>query len=405
MPRTIKQLEHDAKKILSNQIFDHIAGGSGNENTLRRNQEAYSELALIPRVLREVKNINTDIDLFGTKVKTPILIAPTAFHALANTEGEIGTAKAAENAGCIMTVSMMSSTPLEEIAASTQAPLWFQLHIHRDFTITEQLIKRAEASGYKAIVITVDIPQMGNRLRDINNAFKLPEICVPANFIENSTKKINLAGTQFNPLTSWEDIQRIKSTTKLPIILKGIMHHLDAIKALDYGINGIIISNHGGRQLEDAAATIEVLPHIAKTINGKIPLLIDGGIRSGSDILKAIALGADAVLIGRPILWGLAALGQNGVTQVMECLSKELALAMQLAGCRSINDIKKQGASLVLFRNKLEAINSIPTEIQDIKKQINMLVEQQNKIIRLLSAPREDIDAPKPKPKWLLSKL
>ncbi len=348
MPHTIEEFEQAAKKKLPTSIYNHIAGGSDRELTLRRNYEAYTKFALLPRVFRETGNVNIDIDIFGIKAKSPIIIAPTAFQVLANVQGEIATAKAAENVGCIMVVSMMSNFSLEEIAASAKVSLWFQLHIHRDFVITENLIRRAECAGYKAIVITADIPYPGNRLRDIDNEFKLPSHCVPVNFIDSTTKEIKSEGIEFNPMASWEDIRRVKSITKLPIIVKGIMHYFDAIKALDIGVDGIIISNHGGRQLDGAAATIEVLPNIAKVLKNRIRILIDGGLYSGVNILKAIALGADAVLVGRPILWGLAMSGQSGVMQVMQCLHRELTLAMRLAGCYSISNIKEQGKSLIL---------------------------------------------------------
>lgn len=380
MPNIIDKFEQEAQNILPPEIYDHIAGGAGNENTLRRNHQIYSEAVLIPRVLNGIVELNTEIELFGVKSKTPVLIAPTAFQTLINPEGEIATAKAAEKSGSIMVVSMMSGFTLEKIASVTSASLWFQLHIHTDFSITQNLIIRAEKARYKAIVITVDIPVMATRPRDIKNQFKIPEKCTPANLITDNGR-INLSATEFNPCCSWEDIKKIKLITKLPVILKGIMRPSDAVKAIDFGVDGIIISNHGGRQLDGAAATLEVLPEIAKAIQGKIPLLIDGGIQYGSDVIKAIALGASAILMGRPILWGLAVNGQKGVEEVMNCLIEELSISMRLVGCNSVNDIKKEGHSLVRF---------MATE-NNIK-----LIDQQTKLMEPTSS-RES--------KWPLSKL
>jgi 4-hydroxymandelate oxidase len=412
MPNIVNKLEEEAKKILPPPIFDHIAGGASNEETLQRNLKAYSDVALVPRVLRKVKEVDASTEILGLKLRIPVVIAPMAFHQLCNPTKEIGTAKAAEEAGCAMVVSIASSTSLEEIASNTTAPLWFQLHIHPERAVMEQLIRRAETAGYKALVITVDIPQAGKKLRDIKNEFKLPENCLPMNFVEYTGTvikdidkfNINFSGLKFNPSATWEDIQWIKSLTKLPIILKGIMHPADALEALKQDVNGIIVSNHGGRQLDSSAATIEVLPSIINVIKRKIPILVDGGIRSGTDIFKAIALGADAILIGRPILWGLAVAGKNGVLQVMACLAEELQLNMQLTGCCSISEIRKQGASMIFNAgNRKTDVKNISNELIFLEAKMKLIIEQQEKILNFLAANSLLHDNPRVAP--LRSKL
>lgn len=404
MPNLISILEEKAKKKLTTEVYDHIAGGSGDEITLKRNHDIYMETALITRVLKGDVSPITSINVLGIDSKVPILIAPMAFHTLVSPEGEVATARAAQKAGCIMIVSMMSGITLEKISQSSTTPLWFQLHIHKEFRFTEQLIKRAENSGYKGIVITVDVPQKVKNSRDIKNHFNILEKCTPANFSEKKIKGSSIIweGTEFNSATSWEDILRIRSITKLPIILKGIMHPSDALKAVDAGIDAIVVSNHGGRQLDGAAATLEVLPEIAKAVGNRVSILIDGGIQSGSDIVKAISLGADAVLIGRPILWGLAVGGEQGVGQVIECISEEMALTMRLIGCNTIADIKNNNPTLSHLKY-LEGSDSLRnTEIHDLKKQINLLIDQQVKILDIF---KDSNPADKDKKRWPLSKL
>ena len=344
----LDKFELMAKQVLPKAIYDHIAGGAGDEGALHRNRQVYLDTILIPRILDDTSVVDVSAEILGVQCKAPIIIAPTSFHGLVSEEKEIGTALAAKNSDCIMIVSMMANTTLEDIAQTGNSLLWFQLHVHTEHSITEQLIKRAEKSGYKAIVVTVDIPQMGIRYRDIENEFKLPTHCVPANFKNPNSGTIDLAGTNFNPTATWDDVKWLKSVTTLPLLLKGVMHPEDAEKAVEHGVDSIIVSNHGGRQFDSAPSSIEVLPQISAIVKNQIPILIDGGIRSGSDILKAIILGADAVLIGRPILWGLAVGGKQGAQRVLDCLKQELLLAMRLVGCHSLSEVKNNRSSLVL---------------------------------------------------------
>ncbi|MBJ7260277.1 MAG: alpha-hydroxy-acid oxidizing protein, partial [Chthoniobacterales bacterium] len=272
--------------------------------------------------------------------------APTAFHRMACAEGECAAARAAGLAGTIMVVSTLSTTTIEDIAAAAKGPLWFQLYIYKDRGATADLIRRAEAAGCRALVLTVDAQVWGRREADVRNNFKLPDGLTMANLAEHA-KQMFPAGIpgsglaayvaqMLDPSLSWRDLAWLREQTKLPILLKGIVRADDAKLAVEHGIAGVIVSNHGGRQLDTAPATIEVLPRVVDAVAGKIPVLVDGGIRRGTDVVKAIALGAQAALIGRPILWGLAAGGEEGAFRVLEMLRSEFDLAMALCGAKSV---------------------------------------------------------------------
>jgi 4-hydroxymandelate oxidase len=269
----------------------------------------------------------------------PVLIAPTAFHRLAHPEGESATARAAARAGAIMIVSMASTVAIEEIAA-TGACLWFQLYIQPDLGFTEEIVRRVEAAGCQVLVVTVDSPVFGNRRRDLHNGFlDLPgSLCC-----ENMRDRRNGSPRriQFMQDLSWRHIEWLQKTTSLKIVLKGVMHQQDARLAADQGVNGLIVSNHGGRQLDGVLPAIELLPPIADAIGGDIPVLMDGGIRLGTDVLKALALGAGAVAVGRPILWGLTLGGEEGVSEVLENLRSELDRALALAGCACLCEVTR----------------------------------------------------------------
>jgi|TARA_B110000263_G_scaffold246107_1_gene256666 isopentenyl diphosphate isomerase/L-lactate dehydrogenase-like FMN-dependent dehydrogenase len=345
----LSELENLAKKQIEPTAFDYIASGANDEITLNNNVEAYKKIQLLPRRLSSNANPITKINIIGQDMSYPIIIAPTAFHGLANKKAENATAQAAQQTDTTMVLSTLSNTTIED-AAQSNANMWFQLYIFKDKKITLELIKKAESSNYKALVITIDAPILGKRERDIRNEFHLPNHLSIANLTEHMQEaelgQLKSASSleqffkeQLDNSLSWKDIDWLSSQTKLPILLKGILHPDDAKLALQAKVSGIIVSNHGGRQLDTAISTIEALPGIAKIINKEIPLLIDGGIRRGSDILKAIALGADAVLIGRPIIWGLADDGINGIKDVINFLRDELKQSMQLVGCKNINDL------------------------------------------------------------------
>lgn len=368
-PVNLNEFELLASEKLAPEIFDYYAGGANDEITLKENCLAYQKIKLLPRILANVGGSeallqagrNLSLNLFGQQLSCPILIAPMGLQGAATPEGEKATAKAAKTAKTIMVLSMMSNYSLEEVSQVTNQPLWFQLYVAQDKKITESLVARAEKSGYEALIVTVDAITLGKRERDIRNEFSLPQNLQASNLLEYGLADIFSGGKDsgivkhaqkfFKSSLSWQDIEWLKTITDLPIIIKGIMHPEDAALATESGVAGIIVSNHGGRQLDTVPATIEVLPEIAKIVNHKIKLFIDGGIRRGTDVLKALVLGADAVFIGRPILWGLAVDGEKGASKVMEILKQELDIAMALCGYSSILDLKAKGNSILRLQN------------------------------------------------------
>lgn len=340
--------ERKAKDILSKEIFDFFAGGSLDEKTLQRNLNAFADIAFIPRVLRNVANCKTQINLLGLNLSMPVIGAPMALQCLAHPDGEIAMANALHDSGLANIASMMASQSLETMKAESQCHAWFQLYIFKNREITLDLLTRAEQAGYQGIVITVDVPVMGKRERDIYNQFHLPKEILPKNFnVANellthknkASALIAYANTQFDCTLTWEDVAWIKLQTKLPLILKGIAHPDDVLKAIELGVDAIIISNHGGRQLDHMLSSIELLMNVREKIKKPIPVIMDGGIRRGSDILKALLLGANAVLVGRPLLWGLAIDGKQGVMHVLSILNQELLEAMMLTGITDLNAI------------------------------------------------------------------
>lgn len=341
----INDFEQLAKQSLDSSIFDFFYGGANDEITLKENLNAYNKITLSPRVLKGVQNPDTTISFFGNTLDMPILIAPMAFQKLANPQGEVETAKGASLANTIMTGSTYSTTLLSNIAAELSIPPWFQLYILKDRGITRSIIELAESTGCKALVITVDAPIYGKRERELKAPLEF-EIILPDLLAITAQlypaiqlKYAKDISTFLAPNISWQDIEWVKSITKLPIFLKGILGGDDAVLAASYGVYGVIISNHGGRQLDTTPAAICVLPKIAQAVEGTLEILIDGGIRRGTDILKALALGAKAVFVGRPVIWGLAADGHRGVYNVLNLLNEELKTSMVLCGCGKLSDI------------------------------------------------------------------
>lgn len=321
-------------------FWDFYQGGSDDEVTLRANRTAFERIQLRPRVLVDVNASALDMrtTVLGTPLSMPILIAPTALHCLAHPEGECATVQGAGMANTLMVASTTSTRSLEEIAQAASGPLWFQLYVYYSLEVAEKLVHRAEAAGYRAIVLTVDLPYLGNREKDRRNNVTIP----PSPFREANLVDIDedIDGQGWVVLT-WEAVSWLRSITSLPILLKGILTAEDALLAIEHGVAGIIVSNHGGRQLDTAIASIEALPEIVEAVAGRCEVYIDGGIRRGTDILKALALGARAVLVGRPVLWGLAASGAEGVYHVLEILRKELELAMALSGRPTLGSIDR----------------------------------------------------------------
>jgi len=350
-PVNLAEFEESARGTLAREAYDYYAGGANDEITLRRNREAYGEISLHYPVLRDVSARDTSTTILGEKMSFPVMVAPTAFHRMACAEGECAAARAAGRAGTIMVVSTLSTTTIEDIGAAATGPLWFQLYVYKDRGATTDIIRRAEAAGCRALVLTVDAQVWGRREADVRNNFKLPDGLTVANLAEHA-KEMFPAGIpgsglaayvaqMLDPALSWRDLAWLREQTKLPILLKGIVRADDAKLAVEHGTAGVIVSNHGGRQLDTAPATIEALPRVVDAVAGKIPVLVDGGIRRGTDVVKALALGAHAALIGRPILWGLAADGENGAFRVLEMLKAEFDLAMALCGARNIAGIDR----------------------------------------------------------------
>lgn len=344
----LRDLEGFAVEKLQRMTFDYYAGGAGDEITLRDNMEAFDRIRLRPKMLVDVSNLNLSVDLFGTTIDTPTLIAPMAFHRLAHDDGEIAMAKAAARANTIMVVSTLATSSLEEIAQSSTGSLWFQLYVYRDRQITIDLVNRAKAAGYKAIVVTVDSPVLGRRYRDIRNLFHLPSNLKMGNLASglqdipeqaSGSALAEYIASLYDQSLTWKDLEWIVGLTDLPVLVKGVLRYDDAKQSIASGAGGIVVSNHGGRQLDSTVATIDALPEVVKASEGKVPVLLDGGIRRGTDVLKALARGAVAVLTGRPCLWGLAIDGEAGVYKVLQTLKEELKNALMLSGYPDVNAI------------------------------------------------------------------
>ena len=345
------ELEQQAKEKLPRIAYDYVSSGAWDEITLNRNREAFNEILVHYRVLVDVSRRNLSTSLFGQSIAMPVLVAPTAFHKLAHPEGELATTRAAGSAGIPMVLSSLSTTTVEEVMAAAGGPVWFQLYINKDRGFTRDLVARVERAGCKALMLTVDTPEWGRRERDVRNGFHLPAGLSAINLIPSNEcgEVIGQRGAgmgqaftwMLDASVTWKDVDWLCALTKLPVLLKGICRPDDAERALQHGVGGLVVSNHGARQMDTAPATIEVLPLITEVVAGKIPVLVDGGIRRGLDILKALALGATAVQIGRPVLWGLACGGEQGVGTVLEMLRQELDLAMALAGCPDVKSITR----------------------------------------------------------------
>jgi 4-hydroxymandelate oxidase len=343
----VEEFEEAARQRLPQMVFDYYAGGAGDEWTLAENRRAFDRWVLRPRILKDVSEVDLSTEVLGQEISFPVLLAPTALQRMAHRDGELASARAAAAAGTLMVLSTISTFSLEEVAA-TGVARWFQLYVHRDRGLTEDLVRRAEAAGYGAIVLTVDAPFLGRRYRDERNRFSLPPGIALANLatvrVPRTARGSDLSdyfSSELDPTLSWRDVEWLRSLSSLPLALKGILTAEDAAQAVNTGVEAILVSNHGGRQLDGVPATIDVLPEVVEAVAGKAEVLIDGGVRRGADVLKALALGARAVLIGRPCLWGLAVDGEAGVGRVLELLRQGLSLAMALAGCASVKAVDR----------------------------------------------------------------
>ncbi|HPF25148.1 MAG TPA: alpha-hydroxy acid oxidase [Steroidobacteraceae bacterium] len=342
----LDEVERAALARLSAGPRDYYAGGAADELTLRANRAAWERLELHYRVLRDVSRREQRTTVLGTALEWPLLIAPTAYHQMAHADGELATARAAAACGTALVLSTLSNYPMEQVARAAGCGWWFQLYVYKDRGITRDLVARAIAAGCGAIAVTVDAPVGARRERDVRNAFAFPANLPMSNLLPAGERyaKPELAQGGFmgyvndmlDASLSWRDLDGLVAASSVPVLVKGVVRADDALTALDHGARGIIVSNHGGRQLDTAPATATVLPEIAAAIAGRATVLVDGGIRRGTDILKALALGADAVLVGRPALWGLTVGGEAGVRHVLNLLRAEFDIAMALAGCESL---------------------------------------------------------------------
>ena len=340
----LMQFEPLARQRLSQMAYDYVRSGGADEITMRENRLAFERLRLAPRVLADVSQLDTRISLFGTEHEHPIMLAPIAYHRLYHPEGELGTARGAGAAGAVMVVSSFTTTAIDEIARNTRAAIWFQLYVQRDRAFTKDMVQRAVAAGCKAVCLTVDTPVLGCRYGQLS--FGLPSSleCVHLRglSLKSSVPTHSMGGIYdpiFDPSFNWKDLEWLRTVAGVPVLLKGVLSPEDGRRAIDYGVDGIIVSNHGGRNLDLLPATIDALPGVAEAVAGRIPVLLDSGIRRGTDVLTALALGAKAVFVGRPYIYGLAIAGARGVERVISILRDEFQRAMALTGRRSITEI------------------------------------------------------------------
>lgn len=345
---SLADYERHAEQALDANAWAYFAGGAADEITLRWNREAFDGTALNPRVLRGGEGGHTRVELFGQTFAHPILIAPLAHQRLAHSDGERATAMAAAALDAGNVVSTLASTTLEDIAAVSGSRRWFQLYLQPDRAVTLDLVRRAEAAGYEALVVTVDAPVSGARNREQRVGFRLPAgvsavnlagyaQTIPAGQIESPVFEYFLTIAP-----QWKDVAWLAENTSLPVVLKGILNGDDAELAIVHGAAGIVVSNHGGRVLDTLPATFTVLPGIVDRVAGRVPVLVDGGIRRGTDVLKCIACGASAVMVGRPVVFGLSVAGARGVAHVLRILRDELELAMALTGCLTLNEASRE---------------------------------------------------------------
>lgn len=356
-PVSLEDLERKARAILSREAYDYVAGGAGAEITMRANREAFERWQIVPRMLKDIAERDLTATLFGTKIPYPFLIAPVGVQGILHHEGEVAVARAAASLGVPMILSTASSKPLEEVAAAMgSTPRWFQLYWPKDPDLAKSLVQRAEGAGYSALVVTLDTTTLAWRERDIQNAY-LPflEADGIANYTTDPAFRSGLerppeafpvgavrhfAKVFSNPKLTWKDLAWLRKQTQLPILLKGVLHPDDAKQAVKAGMDGLIVSNHGGRQVDGAIAALDALPPVVAATGKRLTILFDSGIRRGSDVFKAIALGARAVLVGRPVMWGLAVGGEQGVHHVLANLIADVDLTLALSGCRSLGELK-----------------------------------------------------------------
>ena len=360
VPVPLDLLEQKAREILAARAYDYVAGGAGAEDTMRANREAFYRWRIVPRMLRDVSQRDLSVELFDVQLPSPVILGPVGVQGILHAEGELASSRAAASLGLPFTLSTAASRTIEEVAQAAggagNGALWFQLYWGKNPDLTASMLQRAERAGYKALVVTLDTSLLAWRERDLHHAY-LPFILGQglANYFsdpvfrallpqppeQNPAAAIQVWSSLFsNTALTWSDISFLRRHTSLPIILKGILHPDDAVHALDAGVDGVMVSNHGGRQVDGAIATLDALPAIVRKVNGRVPVLFDGGIRRGADVFKALALGARAVLLGRLFTWGLALSGEQGVRDVVLNLLADFDLTLALSGhssCRALD--------------------------------------------------------------------
>ena len=346
-PLKLDDFEPAARAILPQGIYDYIAGGSEDEAALRGNREAFARYRFRFKVLASTDQIELGHELFGQRFRMPVHLAPTAIQRMTHPDGELAAYRAASEAGIGYALSTLSSAAIEEVAAAAAGPRWFQLYMHAERAVSASFVERAADAGYSAILLTVDLPRTGRRERDIRNAFSLPEGLRYANLdarrradaAEGPDPFAQNVNAQTNPGLGWADLEWLVAKTSLPVIVKGVVRADDARHAVEVGARGVIVSNHGGRQLDYAVASLDALPEVVQAVGRDVPVLMDGGVRRGTDVLKALCLGAQGVLIGRPFLYALAVGGADGVSQMLAMLRQEIELSMSLLGVRRLSEL------------------------------------------------------------------
>jgi L-lactate dehydrogenase (cytochrome) len=372
-----------AKRRLPRAIYGFVSGGADDERTLDANCRAFRDIALRPRALVDVSTRDTSVELFGDRIAMPVLLDPTGLTRVIRTEGELAVARAAGSTGTIYAVSIGASYSLEAIHRAALGPLWFQVYMWRDRDLVRSVVERARAAGYRALLVTIDVPVHGNRERDHRNGMTMPPSISARNFWDSAWRVrwlrdmllrdkltyANLSGIASGdtavsigsyidrelskPATDWSDITWLREIWEGPLLVKGIVRADDGRRAAQAGADGVIVSNHGGRQLDGLPATIEVLPEVVAAVGEQLTVLLDGGVRRGSDVVKALALGASACLVGRPYLWGLAAGGEAGVERVLRILATEVDRTLALLGCPAARDLDQ---SFVRRRSQLSGL-------------------------------------------------
>ncbi|HEU4449542.1 MAG TPA: alpha-hydroxy acid oxidase [Gaiellaceae bacterium] len=342
-PLNVADFERLAKERLDPGAFGYFVGGAGDEVTLAENLRAFRRRVLRPRTLVDVSSVAAETTVLGTDVSMPLLVAPTALQRVAHADAEPGLARAAGAAGTVYCLSSLASVGPRELAdAAPEAALWFQLYWSRDREFTRDLLAAAVETGFRALMLTVDLPAAGRRERDMRTGFRLPPDLpmpnLPRTLVGSDDFHATLGEVVDTSLT-WRDLEWLRGACGLPLVVKGVLTAEDAVLACEHGAQGIVVSNHGGRQLDGVPATLDALPEVVEACSGRAEVFLDGGVRRGTDVVKALALGARAVLVGRPALWGLAAAGEDGARQVLELLREELLLALVLLGCPTPADV------------------------------------------------------------------